>query len=209
MRSEPAEGAGGGLPDGTPAAAGAGAPSRASDGGRPPEVALVAAFVDTVDVGAHQEHLPDPAALGAWCAERGLLPADAAVGRRDLARAIELRTALRELLRINAGTPVSPEAVVAANAALAQIPLVIAVDAACDPVLRPAGTGVDAALGAIVAGVVLAQAHGTWVRLKICDNESCQCAFYDHSKNRSGRWCSMRVCGNRAKTRTYRSRRRA
>ncbi|MGH2778535.1 MAG: CGNR zinc finger domain-containing protein, partial [Actinomycetota bacterium] len=31
-------------------------------------------------------------------------------------------------------------------------------------------------------------------------------AFYDHSKNRSGKWCTMRVCGNRAKTRAYRER---
>jgi len=37
----------------------------------------------------------------------------------------------------------------------------------------------------------------------------CQWAFYDRSKNRSGRWCSMRTCGNRTKTRAYRTRRRA
>jgi predicted RNA-binding Zn ribbon-like protein len=34
-------------------------------------------------------------------------------------------------------------------------------------------------------------------------------AFYDRSKNRSGHWCSMRVCGNRAKARQFRERRRA
>ncbi|WP_245775276.1 CGNR zinc finger domain-containing protein [Nonomuraea wenchangensis] len=27
--------------------------------------------------------------------------------------------------------------------------------------------------------------------------DRCQWAFYDHSRSRTGRWCSMRVCGNR------------
>jgi predicted RNA-binding Zn ribbon-like protein len=31
--------------------------------------------------------------------------------------------------------------------------------------------------------------------------------FYDRSRNRSRHWCSMGVCGNRAKTRTYRAKR--
>jgi predicted RNA-binding Zn ribbon-like protein len=33
--------------------------------------------------------------------------------------------------------------------------------------------------------------------------------FYDRSKNRSGRWCVMAECGNRAKVRAYRERERA
>ena len=48
-------------------------------------------------------------------------------------------------------------------------------------------------------------ADGTWRRLKACREDTCQWAFYDRSKNRSGTWCSMAVCGNRAKARAYRS----
>jgi predicted RNA-binding Zn ribbon-like protein len=33
-------------------------------------------------------------------------------------------------------------------------------------------------------------------------------SFYDYSPNRSAAWCSMQLCGNRAKTRAYRRRRR-
>ncbi len=47
---------------------------------------------------------------------------------------------------------------------------------------------------------------GTWSRLKAC--RQCEWAFYDWSKNRSGRWCAMSVCGNRTKVRAYRARRR-
>jgi predicted RNA-binding Zn ribbon-like protein len=48
--------------------------------------------------------------------------------------------------------------------------------------------------------------EGTWSRLKACLADTCQWAFYDQSKNRSAHWCSMAVCGNRAKARAYRNR---
>ena len=37
---------------------------------------------------------------------------------------------------------------------------------------------------------------GVWNRLKVCPNDDCAWAFYDESRNRSRRWCSMNVCGN-------------
>jgi predicted RNA-binding Zn ribbon-like protein len=49
-------------------------------------------------------------------------------------------------------------------------------------------------------------AAGTWDRLKACRQETCRWAFYDNTKNRSGVWCTMEVCGNRAKARSYRER---
>jgi predicted RNA-binding Zn ribbon-like protein len=54
-----------------------------------------------------------------------------------------------------------------------------------------------------------AMAEGSWGRLKACSDHGCQWAFFDRSKNRSGHWCSMRVCGNRAKARQFRERRRS
>jgi predicted RNA-binding Zn ribbon-like protein len=59
----------------------------------------------------------------------------------------------------------------------------------------------------IVAIVYEAMVDGTWERLKVCPADDCQWAFYDESKNRSGTWCDMAVCGNRAKVRAYRERR--
>ena len=47
---------------------------------------------------------------------------------------------------------------------------------------------------------------GAWPRLKACRETTCRWAFYDASKNRSSIWCSMAVCGSRAKARTYRRR---
>jgi predicted RNA-binding Zn ribbon-like protein len=49
---------------------------------------------------------------------------------------------------------------------------------------------------------------GTWDRLKACPGHDCGWAFYDHSRNQTGRWCSMSVCGGRAKARAHYHRRR-
>jgi hypothetical protein len=43
-------------------------------------------------------------------------------------------------------------------------------------------------------------------RIKICPADDCLWAFYDTSRNRSRQWCSMKVCGNRAKARNHRLR---
>ncbi|MGZ5324519.1 MAG: CGNR zinc finger domain-containing protein, partial [Solirubrobacterales bacterium] len=48
----------------------------------------------------------------------------------------------------------------------------------------------------------------TWERLKLCENPDCLWAFYDNSRNRSGSWCRMGLCGNRIKNRAYRERQR-
>lgn len=36
-------------------------------------------------------------------------------------------------------------------------------------------------------------------RLKVCENQTCILYFYDTSRNRLRRWCSMETCGNRVK----------
>jgi predicted RNA-binding Zn ribbon-like protein len=66
---------------------------------------------------------------------------------------------------------------------------------------------IAAAIGQVVAIVFTAIADGTFDRLKACPAHDCGWAFYDLSKNRSARWCSMAVCGSREKVRAHRARR--
>ncbi|MDA0646270.1 CGNR zinc finger domain-containing protein, partial [Nonomuraea ferruginea] len=107
----------------------------------------------------------------------------------DLALAVALREGLREALRRG------PEPV--------ELPLLpLRVTVGRRPELAPIGGGVTAGLAVIAAGVI----GGSWDRLKVCAEETCQWAFIDSSRNRSRSWCSMRVCGNRTKTRAYRAR---
>jgi predicted RNA-binding Zn ribbon-like protein len=175
----------------------------------PTELAPIEALVNTVELDTGEEQLTSPAALRDWLAGQGLLDASAVVGEEDLALTIELREALRAMLRINDGAPADPAAVETVNRAAAGLPLRVAFDGDGEPGLRPGQQGVRGALGTLLAGIAVARANGTWERLKACSADDCQWAFYDQSKNRSGRWCSMRTCGNRTTTRAYRSRRRA
>ena len=75
-----------------------------------------------------------------------------------------------------------------------------------DAVVEPRAGGVDGALGRLLVTIADAQREGTWPRLKACAADDCRYAFYDRSRNRSAVWCDMKVCGNRQKVRSFRSR---
>jgi len=45
-------------------------------------------------------------------------------------------------------------------------------------------------------------------RVRVCESETCSARFYDRSPAGRRRWCSMQTCGNAAKARRHRARRR-
>jgi predicted RNA-binding Zn ribbon-like protein len=176
----------------------------------PGRLELVRAFVNSVDLEHGTDELASPDALAAWLGERELLDAGEAPTAADLRRATDLREALRELLLAHHGDdhvadPAAIETIEAA-ARRARLELRFAEDAVAR--VAPGRGGTDGALGRLLAIVAAAQADGTWERLKACPWETCHWAFYDHSRNRSGVWCTMAVCGNRAKAQAFRQRRR-
>jgi len=173
----------------------------------PGALALVQAFVNTADLAGGHDELTDQAQLVAWLVARGLIESDAAVDETVVRRVIEVREAIRALLVGNAGGTIGPEATAILSRAATAARLTIAFDDAQHASLVPMSGGIDEALGHLLAIVYAAMVDGSWVRLKACRAESCRWTFYDASKNRSGIWCSMAICGNRQKTRTYRARR--
>ena len=142
-------------------------------------------------------------------ARRGLLAGDDPLAEGDLERTRAFREALRVLLDEHAGTAERTAAAAALNAAAPRRLLRVAFAADGAPPLEPAAAGLDRALAMLLAIIDRAACDGTWERLKVCAEHSCRWAFYDSSRNRSGNWCSMAVCGNRAKARSYRERRRS
>jgi len=183
--------------------------TRTGDEAVPRELTAVQALVNTIDLEDGVDQLDSPEALRRFLAGQGLLSASEPVGQADLDLALELREALRAMLRVNHGEPLDPAALEVVNRAAAALPLQVGFDDQGRPVLGPGSGGSRGALAVLLAGVAQASSTATWERLKACSAESCQWAFYDRSKNRSGRWCSMQTCGNRTKTRTYRTRRRS
>jgi hypothetical protein len=182
-------------------------------GGReaaPEPLALVQAFANTVAEEGHfrWEAIGDPDSLRSWLSSRWLLADGERVGEADVARAKEVRKALRSLLAANNGREADAAAIRALNLATERARLTVRFGADGRATLEPGAGGVDGALGRVLAAVHASMEEGIWGRLKSCANATCGWAFYDRSKNRSGRWCSMEVCGNRTKTRAYRRRRR-
>jgi predicted RNA-binding Zn ribbon-like protein len=175
----------------------------------PPPLDLVQAFVNSRDREAGVELFDSTESLAAWLRSHDLITANARITRRDLAAAIELRETIRQLLLEHNGEPASAGAHTAFARVAARTVLTPQIDADGAIILSAPGGGAPAALSSILAAIAHASAVGTWSRLKACRSDVCQWAFYDHSKNRSSHWCTMEICGARAKMRRYRQRRAA
>jgi predicted RNA-binding Zn ribbon-like protein len=172
----------------------------------PGRLEQVREFVNTLDLGTGTDELATPSALGEWLAAHEL--GEVRATRQDLRRAIELREALRAvMLAHNDRQPVPSEISATLDSAARRARLQLRFGEGAVALLEPDATGVAGALGRLLAIVSGAIADGSWERLKACREHTCAWAFYDHTKNRSGAWCTMDVCGNRAKARAYRERR--
>jgi predicted RNA-binding Zn ribbon-like protein len=197
-------------------------PGQERVGQAPGDLASLQAFVNTREIEQATEELGSPADLGSWLRKAGLLGPDdpltplTPLTPADLDAALELREALRGVLasHVAPGTG-EPEAGEAGTGEpgygdlrriVAGLPTRLEVGADGRVGVTAGGTGAPAALARILLIAANAAATGTWDRLKACSADDCQWAFYDRSPTRSGCWCSMRICGSRAKSRAYRRR---
>jgi predicted RNA-binding Zn ribbon-like protein len=175
---------------------------------RPPapgDLELVRQFVNTYDVESAWEELGSPAELATWLVGRGLLQAGRRLDDKDLATAHTVRDALREVLAGNAGHADGAAARKALDHIASHYPMHVRLNG--HAWLEPGrGSGIAPAIARLLATIYDAMTVGTFERLKVCRNDECQWAFYDHSRNHSGAWCTMAVCGNRMKGRAFRTR---
>lgn len=174
----------------------------------PAELTLLRDFANSLDVEEGTDELTTPAGLVSWLAPRELISASEEASADDLAFARRLRDSLRVAVAAHHGARMSGAAAAELDEVASALSLRVSFSGG-EPQLVPVEDGVRGALARLLADVVVAQRAGTWERLKICPAADCAWVFYDRSKNRSRRWCSMGVCGNRTKTRAYRARRRA
>ena len=120
----------------------------------------------------------------------------------------ELREAIRCLLATHTGGREDAEAARRLTVALSCGRLVTAIDPGGGASLLSADHDPFArVVGSVAIAIAEAGAAGTWARLKSCPGQLCGWAFYDRSSSARSRWCSMQVCGARAKMRAYRDRR--
>ncbi|MFD5820360.1 CGNR zinc finger domain-containing protein [Streptomyces sp. NPDC059618] len=178
----------------------------------PGGLALVQALVNTLDIESGADSLDTPEGLA-----RFGLTADEADGAR------ELRESLRAVCLAHAGHP-AHTGVTPLGELLARAPLRVTLDedggtarlvpavgptvqAPPAPATAPAPQAPPAPLAfRVAAAIAESLVEGTWARLKACEAPTCHWAYYDRSPAGRGRWCSMAVCGARAKMRRYRAR---
>ena len=172
----------------------------------PGALGIVQAFLNSADLEDEREDFGDINGLRTWIVAHGLAPASVPLTDADLRRAIAFREGIRDRLMAHSGDPVPDGWAERRSDEPDAIPLRFAFGEGDEPRLHPDGTGIDAVFGQFAAIIYTASVDGTWERLKICRNDVCRWAFYDASKNRSGVWCSMAVCGSRIKARSWRKR---
>ena len=166
----------------------------------------VRSFVNTLDVEDGVDALATLEDLRSWLASLGASDDGSRLRGEDLERTKALRESLRTALRANHDrlpVPAETAAALEQTAALARVSLRFSQGRAT---LITQAHGLDAALGELAIIVADATRDGSWSRLKVCQNDACQWAFYDRSNARTSKWCYMSVCGNRAKQRTHRAR---
>jgi CGNR zinc finger/Putative stress-induced transcription regulator len=174
----------------------------------PGDLDLVRAFLSVHDhvYGTRRSLAPSADTIAWWLGKRGLIDPEAETDPDDLRLAVDVLEALRSLVRENEGAARDPDAIRVLDDAARDTGMSIRFGSEA---VEPTGSGVRAAIGRILATAFLAQVDGRWGRFKECSSTDCRSVFWDRSKNRSGRWCSMKDCGNRAKVRAYRARERA
>ena len=151
---------------------------------------LVVAFLNTVEFDEHTDVLDSDEAWLSWLSDRGLpRPAgrSASAVRRHRSKARTIRDDLRMVA-------------MGEDCTVRQFPLTLTVDGH-EPRL-----GGNDALEEVMGAVARLGILGELERVKICPADDCLWAFHDTSRNGSRQWCSMAVCGNRAKARAHRAR---
>lgn len=160
------------------------------------------------------EELADPAALVAWVRQCGPqvegLRSAAPPGPADVLAARALREAAHALVTaaVAAGGPVAPAAAARtrlnrAAAAAVPVPYLTA-----EGGLRHRSDDPVRAVLALVArdALDLAASPALLARVHACASPDCGALFLDNSRPGTRRWCSMDICGNRAKKSAFRSR---
>ncbi len=126
---------------------------------------------------------------------------------RVLALAVELRDALREILRAReTGQRLRSEWIAPINAVLRHTEGHDWLERVDRPApkdwlltLRSRSQGLEWLLAAIARSAAELVAEGPAAPVRKCANPKCTLFFYDTSRTGKRRWCSMATCGNRAK----------
>jgi predicted RNA-binding Zn ribbon-like protein len=173
----------------------------------PGSLLLLQAFLNSADLEAGEDAFASLAGARKWLRTWRRGARTAGFREADRRQVVEFREALRDLIEARPGGAVPRTNLARFRSASAAAGLSVAITPSGEAVLASTGSGAAAVIGELLAILVRADADGSARRLKICRRDVCRWAFYDVSRNRSGIWCAMSICGNRFKAESYRRRR--
>jgi predicted RNA-binding Zn ribbon-like protein len=192
-----------------------GAAEQLEPGGRaaaPGQLALVQRFVNTWnhEFPVEQDRLGTTRSASTWLRDNDLVdiadrPAMVTASQLDAVR--DLREAIRALATANVTGSCDPAALRTIDIAAAAAPVAFTIGDDRRIRLHTHVDGVHRVVATLLAIIHDAQVVGDWARFKGC--RQCGYVFYDSSKNCSATWCSMSICGNRVKNRSYQQRQRS
>jgi predicted RNA-binding Zn ribbon-like protein len=199
---------------------------------RPPAIfvadALGLDFLNSIatPVDTEIDWIDDGDGLLAWLQQAALVPADALETLRArampgefdavAAQARSLREWFRGFVRVRKGRPLSPKDL----RALASLNRLLERDEGFGRIVAHGhGHGAGLELRAmrrwrspesllLPIGEALAKfvCEEDFSHVKACEGPACTLMFADHTRGRARRWCSMAICGNRAKQAAHRER---
>jgi len=167
----------------------------------------------------HKDHIVRSSHVAQWAAHARLIPpadskwlaaaveTDATLGARLLREALAVRENIYELgAALAAGRLAPPKCIETLAKSYAR--------ALARGRLTPSGENfgwawspreapVEAVLGPISLSALTLLQQADLTRVKQCQGHECGWLFFDTTKNKSRRWCEMKICGNRAKQKRF------
>jgi predicted RNA-binding Zn ribbon-like protein len=174
----------------------------------PGDLELLRSFANTREIDTQTDALDSPDRLHDWLVERSLLDPGVHIDTTTHVEALEFREAVRALGLSNTGADLDPTAVATMNRLADRTALSVRMSPDGCAELQAGGSGVDHTLARLFSIMYTAMIDDRFARLEGCANDTCGWLFYDHSKNRSKKWCHMQSCGNMLNARAYRQRQR-
>jgi predicted RNA-binding Zn ribbon-like protein len=156
--------------------------------------------------------------LVTWLRAAGILaPAEARAALRrwtgtvqaasTLADVKALRSALRSMAeRMASGKAAGDDAIAAINRVLARRPAYLQVvrdGSAFVTRVQPLASSARHLIVPVAESAAWLLEHGDPSLVRQCEGDECVLVFYDTTKNKRRRWCSMDLCGSRSKSAAY------
>lgn len=157
------------------------------------------------------ERIGTPQAYSSWISASGILDHDAFVGPADVADAIQFRELLRSYFsQIAKGFVPDRSTITTINEAARRPGPRLELDNLGVAVAKRADVAGQAALSSVARDVLLLISENLLKRVKQCSDRTCNMYFLDNSRGNNRIWCATvgRGCGNKAKKRAFRARRR-